>query len=162
MDMLQSLCSTELRQPDIQTTIVQWPNTAGSLEGCTSEKVPTELAFDGEKCRWGFEIDDDEPRYQWFKLGLDPKQEQEVSHLSVAYPDPKALPPAYDMTHSPGMLAITYLTYLRNHIMSILRLKLGDGVINTTPIRFTITVPAIWDDAAKGRTQDCAREAGMG
>ncbi|KIV84785.1 hypothetical protein PV11_00543 [Exophiala sideris] len=149
-------------RPDIQTIIVQWPNTEGSLEGRTSDKVPTELTFDGEECRWGFEIDDDEPRHQWFKLGLDPKQEDEVSHLAIAYPDRKALPPAYDMTRSPGALATTYLTCLRNHIMSILQLKLGDGVINTTPIRFTITVPAIWDDAAKARTQHCAKAAGMG
>lgn len=95
---------------------------------------------------------------------MDPnqQQQQEVSHLSIAYPSDKALPAVYSPHHSPVELATTYLICLRKHVLKILTLKLGSGVIDTTPIRFTITVPAIWDDAAKARTQQCAKNAGMG
>lgn len=141
---------------------MQWPNTEGSLEGQSSEKAPTELSFSGGTVRWGFQIPEDDQRYQWFKLGLDPEQEKEVSYLSVNYPDPKALPPAYGSANSPANLATKYLSCLREHTLHILKLRLGEGVVNSTPFRFIITVPAIWDDAAKARTQKCGIDAGMG
>ena len=147
-------------QPEVQSAIVQWPDIDGSLEGQTSDKVPTEILYDGRTIKWGFGIADDESRHQWFKLGLDPRQADDVSHLSVEFPDPKALPPGYD--EDPAKLATDYLTCLRNHAYNILKLKLGQGVLDTTPIEFIITVPAIWDDAAKDRTAACARAAGMG
>ncbi|KIW48546.1 uncharacterized protein PV06_01122 [Exophiala oligosperma] len=149
-------------RPEIRSTIVEWPALRGQ-DDRTSDKVPTELAFDDSGSKFGFEIEEGELRYQWFKLGIDPKQEEQlVSHLSIAYPDSKALPPAYDQQHDPVHLVTLYLTRLRGHIMDILAKNLGSGVIKTTPIRFTITVPAIWDDAAKARTQKCVQSAGMG
>ncbi|KIW19845.1 hypothetical protein PV08_00420 [Exophiala spinifera] len=157
------MSNAEDQQPEVQTIIVEWPNAEGE-GGCTSDKVPTELAFSGDCPKWGFQIDEDEQRYQWFKLGIDPKQQQQqaVSHLSIAYPSAKALPPASDPHHSPVELATTYLICIRRHVEKLLTLKLGKGVIDTTPICYTITVPAIWDDAAKARTQQCAKNAGMG
>ncbi|KAK5467274.1 hypothetical protein LTS15_000246 [Exophiala xenobiotica] len=150
-------------QPDIQTTIIQWPDTEGSLEGATSDKVPTELAGHGRNRKWGFGIADDASRHQWFKLGLDPTQESDVvSYLTLNYPDPKALPPSYDSSREAVVLTTDYLRCLRRHTSKILRLRLGDGVVDTTLIRYIITVPAIWDDAAKARTQHCAQSAGMG
>ncbi|KEF59826.1 uncharacterized protein A1O9_04674 [Exophiala aquamarina CBS 119918] len=149
-------------QPNQQITIVQWPNTEGSLEGQTSEKAPTELCFSDGTVRWGFQIPEDEQRYQWFKLGLDPEHEKAVSYLSVHYPDPKALPPAYGGANSPVLLATMCLRCLREHTLHVLKLKLGEGVVNSTPLRFIITVPAICDDAAKARAQRCGVDAGMG
>ena len=78
----------------------------------------------------------------------------------MTYPDPKALPPSYDK--SPEKLAIDYLTCLRQHISKILKLKLGEGVVDSTRIEYIVTVPAIWEDAAKYRTRACAKTAGMG
>jgi molecular chaperone DnaK (HSP70) len=82
--------------------------------------------------------------------------------LTINYPDPKALPPAYGGALGAVTLATDYLTCLREHAVKILTLKLGGGVVDTTPLRYIITVPAIWDDAAKHRTQQCAINAGMG
>ena len=147
-------------QPEVQSAIVQWPDSEGSLEGQTQDKVPTELVYEDDEVKWGFGISEKEPRHQWFKLGLDPTQDDDVSHLSIEFPDPKALPPSYDDDST--QLVSDYLTCLRKHAYNILRLKLGQGVLNTTPVEFIVTVPAIWEDAAKDRTATCATAAGMG
>ncbi|KAK4937981.1 hypothetical protein LTR10_021470 [Elasticomyces elasticus] len=150
-------------RPEVQTAILQWPNDEGSLEGQTSEKVPTELCNDGQDWKWGFEIPDNQPRHQWFKLGLDPNHKnQELSLLAIDHPDEKALPPAYGNEPNEVRLTTEYLTKLRSHTIRMLRRKLGNALVDTTKVRFTITVPAIWDDAAKARTQQCATDAGMG
>ena len=141
---------------------MQWPDREGSLEAFTSEKVPTIISYDGAKRKWGFQIDENEERHQWFKMDLDPHHENEISRLTIRYPDPRALPSVRDGTLGAVTLATDYLTCLRDHAVEILKLKLGSGVVNTTPLRFIITVPAIWDDAAKSRTQECAVTAGMG
>lgn len=149
-----------MEQPEIQTTIIQWPDASDSLEGVTNDKVPTELAYDGKGCKWGFQIPEGCQRYQWFKLELDPKKTKESSHLTVEYPDPNALPTSY--TKTAEVLSIDYLTHLREHIVKILVTKLGEGVISSTKIEYIITVPAIWSDAAKFRTRGCAKRAGLG
>ncbi|KAK5056031.1 hypothetical protein LTR84_012582 [Exophiala bonariae] len=149
-------------RPDVKTTIVQWPDSDGLLEARTSDKVPTEMIYDEDELRWGFMIKDDEARHQWFKLDLDPTHENEVSRLTINFPDPKALPPLYDGASGAVKLSTDYLSCLRQHTVNILKLKLGEGVVNSTPIRYIITVPAIWNDAAKARTQQCGIDAGMG
>lgn len=150
------------QQADVKTTIVQWPDSNNLLEGYTSEKVPTELTHDSNGWRWGFQIKEDEQRHQWFKLNLDSGHAKEVSRFTINYPDTKALPLGYNGATGAFVLATQYLTCLKEHARKILKLKLGEGIINSTPIRYIITVPAIWDDAAKARTRKCAVNAGMG
>ena len=186
---------------------MQWPNIEGSLEGQTSDKVPTQLCYADDECLWGFAIPEENLRYQWFKLDLDPAQkDQEISLLAMDYPDPKALVPGAPLSAidspnpkalAPGYtdwklknsfkhgaskknrtkngaaktetakndaekLVTDYLSQLRNHTEKILRLKLGDSVVDTTPTSWTITVPAVWSDGAKAKTQRCALAAGTG
>ena len=139
---------------------MQWPDVNGSLEGKTQEKVPTELLYKDGMVKWGYQIREDECRHQWFKLALDGDQPDSMSHLTVEYPDPKALPPDY--IHDPVKLSIDYLTCLREHTINVLKLKLGRAFLDTIPVEFIITVPAIWSDAGKARTSACAASAGMG
>lgn len=147
-------------RPEIQDVIVQWPNKSNSLDGITQDKVPTEVAYNGNVCKWGFQIRDSEGRYQWFKLGLDRDQAHQVSRLSIKYPDPHALPPSYN--RSPADLSVDFLKALKLHTEAILKTKLGVGVMSTTAVEYIITVPAIWSDAAQHLTQTCAKQAGMG
>ena len=109
---------------------------------------------------WGFQIPEGKQRYQWFKLELDPKKTKETSYLTLEYPDPNALPTGYIKT--PEVLSVDYLTHLREHIIKVLKTKVGEGVIASTIIEYIITVPAIWSDAAKFSTRSCAKRAGMG
>lgn len=130
------------------------------MDGVTQDKVPTEITYDGNICKWGFQIKDGQARHQWFKLDLDEEQMQQVSQLTLQYPDPHALPPSYNK--SPADLSVDFLGALKVHTEAILKAKLGVGVMSNTLVEYIITVPAIWSDAAQNRTRVCARRAGMG
>ena len=147
-------------QPEIQTIINQWPQMDGNLEGATSDKVPTELASRDDEIAWGFQISEDEMRHQWFKLGLETKKTKQKSRLNDRYPDPKALSGAsYEEAVD---LTTKYLRCLHNHCLSILKLKLGHAVLESTPIKPILTTPAMWSERAMATTASCAKAAGMG
>ncbi|KAI4158523.1 MAG: hypothetical protein LQ342_007364 [Letrouitia transgressa] len=151
----------QTRRPDVQTIIIQWPDsTSGGLEGSSSDKVPTELRYEGSECKWGFQVDDFGPRHQWFKLELDPSQSRGVTDLSRQYPDQNALPPGYNF--SGEKLCTDYLKALREHTEEVLKHKLPQSILKSTPIEYIITVPAVWSDLAQARTRSCAEAAGMG
>jgi hypothetical protein len=59
-------------QPDHISVIESWPAHAGTHEGMSSVKVPTELRYTTsngtENIEWGFQVPALVDRYQWFKL----------------------------------------------------------------------------------------------
>ncbi|KAL8943815.1 MAG: hypothetical protein Q9216_000808 [Gyalolechia sp. 2 TL-2023] len=141
--------------------VTQWPDaTSGGLEGASSDKCPTEIQYSEQGFKWGFQISDFGQRHQWFKLALDPSQSRNVSSLALQYPDLNAAPTAY--AQSPERLTTDYLTALRCHAEKILRHKLPESALASTPIEFIITVPAVWSDSAQASTRRCAEQAGMG
>ncbi|MCJ1471604.1 hypothetical protein MMC13_000244 [Lambiella insularis] len=147
--------------PEIQTPIIQWPDAiSGGLEGVTSDKVPTELQYDGEDFKWGYQIGDSGQRIQCFKLDLNGPQEMGASALARKYPDAMASPPAYNV--SVEKLVTDYLSALRKHANEVLRHKLPQTALFSTPLEFIITVPACWTDLAQARTRACAEQAGLG
>ena len=156
-----AIAFAQTARPEVQSTIVQWSDAfSGTMEGITSDKVPTELKFDGTSCRWGFQIHEDETRHRWFKLGIDPQTAQTASKLAIKYPDDKALPPAYDS--GPEMFVTEFLSQLYKHALKVLEHKVGRGVITSTPIACIVTVPPFWSEVGKDRTRRCAIAAGLG
>lgn len=71
-----------------------------------------------------------------------------------------AAPPGYD--HDPEKLVTDYLTALRDHAEKVLRWKLPESALTSTPIEFMITTPAVWSESAQAKTRSCAQKAGMG
>ena len=130
------------------------------MQGHTCLAFSRELRYQNDEVKWGFQVDDFEPRHQWFKLDLDPTQVRGVSVLSRNYLDEHALPPGYDI--SAEKLCADYLTAIRTHTELILKHKLPQSVLRSTPIEYIITVPAVWSDAAQAKTRSCAEQAGMG
>lgn len=120
----------------------------------------SELHYDGSDTKWGFQVDDFGPRHQWFKLDLDPSQSRGVSDLSRQYPDQHALPPGYNF--SGEKLCTDYLSALRKHTEEVLKHKLPQSILKSTPVEYIITVPAVWSDIAQAKTRSCAEDAGMG
>ncbi|MCJ1259426.1 hypothetical protein MMC24_007263 [Lignoscripta atroalba] len=150
------LAWAQTRKPDMQTPIIQWPDaTSGGLEGITSDKVPTI----SEKYNMMGRITNGASR-SWFKLDIDPSQRRGTYDLAKNFPDPMASPPGYDTP--PEKLVKDYLTALRKHAEQILRYKLPQSALQSTPIEFVITVPAVWSDDAQAKTRACAEQAGMG
>lgn len=86
---------------------------------------------------WGFQISDEGPRHQWFKLDLDPSQRGDVSDLTRRFPARNAEPPGY--TSDPKKLVTDYLTALCQHADHFLRLKLPKAALRSTAIEYIIT-----------------------
>lgn len=108
--------------------------------------------------RWGYQIGDDEAKYQWFQLGL--SQDFEKSDLSRRYPSRTALPPFSDMEYE--KLVIDYLAALRKHVDEHLKARLSEVVFRTQPRQFVITVPSTFPESVRARMLACAEIAGLG
>ena len=104
----------------------------------TSEKVPTELIYDDDGIRWGFQLKENELRHKLFKLGLDPESVLTEAELVRNYPDHTTLPPAYAVT--PEKMSTDFLKALRKHTYDILSHKLSSVIVETSLFAFIITV----------------------
>lgn len=152
-------------QPDTHYLINQWPQTSsGSLDGMTSEKVPSDIAYKYEQsrsiCLWGFQIPDIMPRMQWLKLGFCPIQRLAVcSRLSFIYSDCRRIPNPY---HASLEDVVTdYLRSLHEHTVNLLKSKIGSA-FGGMVLEYVITVPVMWPENAKAKTLSCAEKAGLG
>ena len=95
-----------------------------------------EIRYDGRNYKWGCQINDSDPRHQWFKLDLDPSQKRNTE-LATMYPDPVAAPPSYE--HSAEDLTADFLTALREHAEHVLRQKLPQSALKSTPIEYIVS-----------------------
>ncbi|KAI1154192.1 actin-like ATPase domain-containing protein [Nemania diffusa] len=146
-----------------QQIVDEWPDKAD-----TRDKVPTTLQYDnnegrqaleGPPSRWGFETENDpqEPKYQWFKLELDPTLR---SMLARKYPK-TAIQPKPEHVEK---LVTDYLGVLRKHAEGRIKASfagLGDALLRHVPWEYIITVPAVWPETAQNITRKCAADAGM-
>ncbi|KAL8947714.1 MAG: hypothetical protein Q9222_006038 [Ikaeria aurantiellina] len=144
--------------------VYQWPDTvAGSIEGLSSDKVPTEVQYTTESKRgfkWGFQIPLDTQRHQIFKLDLCPEHTTNFSELARDFPDDRAAPPEYGKTAED--LAADFLLALREHATAALKQCMGGSTGSSLPIQWVLTVPAIWSDSAQAKMRKAAQKAGMG
>ncbi|KAI9707855.1 MAG: hypothetical protein M1820_004461 [Bogoriella megaspora] len=166
--------------PEDIDIIKTWPGG----NGITSDKVPTEIAYDLPNdtltsppispdptskgangtttpkpgtIRWGFQFKPESPRLRCIKLFLD--RNQKLPHF-VSPLDTAAQLRRYDRT---VMDAVSdYLTQIYTHTMDTLTRRYGETFVASTKIEFVLTVPAVWSDAAKNATLHAAERAGMG
>lgn len=108
--------------------------------------------------RWGFQVDENEARHEWFKLGL--YSELENSELVNKYPSTTALP--WVGGEQCESLIIDYLKSLKEHVENYINEKYPSNVIRRMPREYIVTVPAIWPERAQNTTRTCAARAGMG
>jgi len=161
--------------PDDIDIIKTWPGG----NGITSDKVPTEIAYDNTPAaevspitpedggakevakpvgiRWGFQFKPEETRLRCIKLFLDRNQRLPhfVSPLETAAQLRKCERTVMDAVSD-------YLTKIYEHTMETLNRRYGESFVNSTPVEFVLTVPAVWSDAAKNATLQAAERAGMG
>jgi molecular chaperone DnaK (HSP70) len=153
--------------PDDVDIIKTWPGG----NGITSDKVPTELAYDlrdvtaehvddakiQASIKWGFQFKPEESRLRCVKLFLDRNQKLPhfVSPLETAAQLRKCNRTVMDAVSD-------YLTKIYQHTMETLTRRYGESFMNSTEVDFILTVPAVWSDAAKNATLQAAERAGMG
>ena len=97
----------------------------------------SEIRYNGKEYLWGFQISDELPRHQWFKLDLDTTSRGGISDLARRFPARTALPPGYNTDVK--KLVTDYLTALRQHTDSFLKLKLPEAALRSTAIEYIIT-----------------------
>lgn len=160
--------------PDDVDIIKTWPGG----NGITSDKVPTEIAYEAPKApttasaaddesetpspparqiRWGFQFKPEETRLRCIKLFLDRNQSLPhfVSPLETAAQLRKCERTVMDAVSD-------YLTKIYEHTLETLTRRYGSSFMSTTKVEFVLTVPAVWSDAAKNATLQAAERAGMG
>ena len=157
--------------PDDLDIIKTWPGG----NGITSDKVPTEIAYDPptttadvtsvqkpngrapRQIRWGFQFKPEEPRLRCIKLFLDRNQKLPhfVSPLETAAQLRKCERTVMDAVSD-------FLTKIYQHTIETLTRRYGESFMSTTKVDFILTVPAVWSDAAKNATLQAAERAGMG
>jgi molecular chaperone DnaK (HSP70) len=163
--------------PDDVDIIKTWPGG----NGITSDKVPTEIAYElvqppassasasedetenpkkaapTRHVRWGFQFKPEDTRLRCVKLFLD--RNQKLPHF-VSPLETAAQLRKYDRT---VMDAVTdYLTKIYEHTVETLTRRYGETFMSSTKVDFVLTVPAVWSDAAKNATLQAAEKAGMG
>ncbi|OHF00673.1 hypothetical protein CORC01_03990 [Colletotrichum orchidophilum] len=145
----------ETQRPDRRTAITTWPISKTIREGESSDKVPTKLRYASDQVQWGFSIPVTAPQdevVEWFKLDLDPSLQSMGQSVSSEARGGRNV----------DKLVTDYISALGDHLLYTLKEKLGEQVVNTTPLEFVVTVPAIWSDLAKDKTkQACQRAAGL-
>lgn len=158
--------------PDDVDIIKTWPGG----NGITSDKVPTEIAYElvdpadnadsatsptdtstTRRIQWGFQFKPEEPRLRCIKLFLDRNQKLPhfVSPLETAAQLRRCQRTVMDAVSD-------YLTKIYEHTLETLTRRYGSSFMATTRMDFILTVPAVWSDAAKNATLQAAERAGMG
>ncbi|KFH41742.1 Heat shock 70 kDa protein 12A-like protein [Hapsidospora chrysogenum ATCC 11550] len=148
--------------PDDIEIIKTWPGG----NGITSDKVPTEIAYDypasapsGSEptVKWGFQFKPEESRLRCIKLFLDRSQKLPfyVSPLDTAAQLKRFNKNVVDAVSD-------YLTQIYKHTMDTLTRRYGESFMGSTRVEFVLTCPAVWSDAAKNTTLQAAERAGMG
>ncbi|KAF2199489.1 actin-like ATPase domain-containing protein [Delitschia confertaspora ATCC 74209] len=137
------LAWAETNRADYQYVIEDWPASTSSARTKSSAKVPTELRSINNGFQWGFQIPATAKRNKYFKLKLD----EPTGSTTDSKP--------------PEELTQLYLSFLYKHLISVLEQRLSASVVNDTPIDFVLTVPAIWSNSAKQKTEKAAVRAGF-
>lgn len=120
------------------------------------------LQYLDDEIRWGFDYDEGEDRFQWFKLEQDPKYKGAA--LKRAVPPHTREPTNDDQVK---LLITEYLKLFRDHVEKSIKesMDLGGGLqdflLKDTQWEYIITVPALWPESAQNITKKCAKDAGM-
>lgn len=89
--------------------------------------------------------------------------QRDRSSLARKYPGSTRLPleqAGYEI--SAAKLATDYLRALYYHVEAMLLRTVTEAALRRMPREYIITVPAVWTDAARELTSNCAVGAGMG
>jgi len=124
----------------------------------TNRTIKYHDEFNPALYKWGYQLRDDEPKHEWFKLGLYPEFAE--SGLARRYPSRTAFPSVYGTECE--KLVTGYLRALRKYAETHLTTQLGEVFLRNRRPEYIITVPAVWFERAQSITRVCAESAGMG
>lgn len=135
-------------EPDSIEVINSWP-TSGTR---VMDSCPTEISYhEGSTVNfsWGYDIPSTARRLAWFKLLLESDDAEIKRKVNI--------PDGLDVLD----VCTDFLHAIYTFTMEFLYRKKGRPVMEITKVDFVLTVPAVWNEKAKQRTQKCAENAGF-
>lgn len=135
--------------------------------------MPSKIAYRDENQAWGpdkrmlsrdvigYEVKPGMRSYTWFKLLLDEKADPtdyDDPNLQSAVGEGALRLPA---TKTALDVVSDYLRIARQTLMKELERPFGSKALESLPIHFWVTAPAIWDDRAQALMIDALRNAGF-
>jgi hypothetical protein len=137
--------------------INNWPNP--KYANATNDKVPSEIAYvDGKPSKWGYSIGPNDKSFRWIKILLEPDSRYAKSVAPV-----KQSNEMLDQLHRNAVSIVAdYLRLLWGYTMKDIEQRQGPDFRDIFDLRVVMSVPAMWSPAAKDKTLQAAKQAGLG
>lgn len=124
----------------------------------TSEKVPSIISYDnGSPSKWGFQVGDKDESFKWFKILLEADskyaKESEIVNTSSLL--------LSKLEKTPTKVVADYLSLLWQFALKDIAKKKGKGWRSIYDVKIVMSVPAMWSPAAKEKTLQAAKDAGL-
>ncbi|RYP49926.1 hypothetical protein DL768_004462 [Monosporascus sp. mg162] len=144
--------------PDLVTS---WSSTLS--HNSETPKVPSTIYYDQDgsgSISWGHGIPASARPIKWFKLLLlDDADLQKYIKWSSHVEETKAA--IRKLNKDAIEVTADFLRQLWGHSLEMIKEAKGDALVNSTPIRVVVTVPAIWTDYARDRMRKAVDLAGI-
>lgn len=148
------------QRPQVQV-MNEWPN------GDRMAKVATRIAYADEngtlqENAYGYKVSPGLKSYSWFKLHFDrntPETEfddprlRQSSGLGIG-----KLPPGKSVVD----INADFLSFVYDQAFKFLSSRMGEIMVQETPMKFFLTTPALWSFEARAKTREAATRAGFG
>lgn len=136
--------------------INNWPDPRA--QNPTSDKVPSVISYNGNvPGKWGFEVGTRDPSFKWIKVLLEPDSQ----YARVVEPVRDSNELLQKLQMKPVDVVADYLKLLWGYTMDDIRTKQGTNFEEIYSLKVVVTVPALWSPAAKDKTLQAAKAAGM-
>lgn len=124
----------------------------------TADKVPSVIAYEnGKPTKWGYEVGPKDQSFQWIKILLEP--DSKFARIVAPVRDSNQL--LAKLGKDAIDVVADYLRLLWDFTMEDIRRKQGGDFRNVYSLKVVITVPAMWSPAAKDKTLQAAKAAGI-
>lgn len=112
---------------------------------------------DATNYRWGYDLEDEEHKHEWFKLGLYPEFLQ--STLAKSHPIHTAL--GSDYGSECEKLTTDYIRKLVAHVKRDIENQMGEDFFKFQNIAYIIAAPTSWSEKAQNKLRTCVENAGI-
>ena len=135
--------------------INNWPDPGA--QNASKEKVPSSISYqNGQPLKWGYNVGLNDESFRWIKLLL----EENHKYATTVEPVKNSNTLLRKIEKTAQEVVADYLKLLWEYTVEDIR-KLHPDYKNLFAFRVVLTVPAIWSPAAKDRTLQAARVAGI-
>ena len=135
--------------------ISNWPHP--QAQNASNDKVPSSISYvNGKPQKWGYIVGLNDESFRWIKILLE--EDHKYAHMVEPVKDSNTLLRKVQKTAQE--VVADYLKLLWEYTIDDIR-KFHPDYQNIFSIRVVLTVPAIWSPAAKDKTQQAAKLAGI-